>query len=72
MTEAFSCALQAEKERCVNGGGTCEMTRDGFYWVNVLCVIFGAVTFTWYIKPKVLHLQSLPMRAWRLAGGSRT
>ncbi|QLI71629.1 uncharacterized protein G6M90_00g090350 [Metarhizium brunneum] len=67
ITEAFSCAVQAEKERCENGGGTCDMSRDGYYMVNMLCVAFGLVSFLWYIKPKVLHLQSLPLRAWRLS-----
>ncbi|KAM3434202.1 hypothetical protein MY4824_005541 [Beauveria thailandica] len=71
VTEAFSCAVQAEKERCENGGGVCEMTRDGFHWVNVLCVLFGAVTFFWYIKPKVRQLQALPLRAWRLSPGKQ-
>lgn len=69
VTEAFSCALQVEKERCESGGGTCEMIHDGYYSVNLLCVAFGVVTFLWYIKPKVLHLQSLPLRAWRLTAG---
>lgn len=69
VTESFSCAIQGEKERCLNGGGSCEMIRDGYYTVNILCVLFGVATFLWYIKPKVLHLQSLPLRAWRLPGG---
>ncbi len=69
VTQAFSCAIQAEKERCTDGGGICEMTRDGYYTVNILCVLFGAATFFWYIKPKVRHLQSLPLRAWRLSPG---
>lgn len=71
VTEEFSCAIQAEKERCQNGGGICEMTHDGFYWVNVLCVLFGAATFFWYIKPKVRQLQALPLRAWRLSPGKQ-
>lgn len=69
VTEAFSCAVQAAKERCEQGGGRCETLRDGYYAVNVLCVAFGAATFVWYIRPKVLHLQSLPLRAWRLSPG---
>ncbi|KAI5464203.1 acetyl-coenzyme A transporter 1 [Mariannaea sp. PMI_226] len=72
VTEAFSCAVQADKERCESGGGTCEMIHDGYYVVNILCVLFGVVTFLWYIKPKVLHLQSLPLRAWRLAAEKQT
>ncbi|TQN66600.1 putative membrane protein [Colletotrichum shisoi] len=67
VTEPFSCSLQPDKERCVAGGGTCEIVRDGYYFVNIICVIFGVVTFMLYIRPRVLHLQSLPMRAWRLS-----
>jgi len=63
--------MQAEKERCLNGGGTCEMTQDGYYIVNIICVLIGLTTFFMYIRPKVLHLQSLPMRAWRLAPVSK-
>ncbi|KAB5560082.1 acetyl-coenzyme A transporter 1-domain-containing protein [Coniochaeta sp. 2T2.1] len=65
--QPFSCAIQPDKERCHAGGGVCEMTRDGYYIVNILCVVVGVVTFVWYIRPKVLHLQSLPLRAWRLS-----
>jgi hypothetical protein len=65
-TAPFSCAIQADKERCTLGGGTCEVTRDGYYFVNILCVVFGLVTFVMYIRPKVLQLQALPLRAWRL------
>jgi MFS transporter, PAT family, solute carrier family 33 (acetyl-CoA transportor), member 1 len=67
VTQPFSCALQVDKEKCLNGGGSCEMLRDGYYIVNILCVLFGAVTFVMFIRPKVLYLQSLPLRAWRLA-----
>ncbi|KAI1343417.1 MFS general substrate transporter [Xylariaceae sp. FL0016] len=68
VTSPFSCAVQAERERCTNGGGTCETQHDGYYIVNVLCVIVGLLTFMVYIRKKVLILQSLPLRAWRLNG----
>ncbi|KAK5679256.1 hypothetical protein LTS10_008071 [Elasticomyces elasticus] len=70
VTRAFSCALEAEKHRCLDGGGVCEVQRDGYYIVNILCVVFGIVTFWGFIKPKALQLQNLPMRAWRLSGGA--
>jgi hypothetical protein len=66
-TQPFSCSLQSDKERCLKGGGTCDMARDGYYIVNILCVVIGVVTFVTYIRPKVLQLQSLPLRAWRLS-----
>ncbi|KAL2128864.1 hypothetical protein VTI74DRAFT_8551 [Chaetomium olivicolor] len=67
VTTPFSCAIQADKERCLAGGGVCEMERDGYYIVNVLCVLIGVVTFVMFIRPKVLQLQALPLRAWRLS-----
>ncbi|KAK3367018.1 acetyl-coenzyme A transporter 1-domain-containing protein [Lasiosphaeria ovina] len=70
VTEAFSCAIQADKERCLAGGGTCDMVRDGYYIVNVICVALGLVTFVLFIRPKVLQLQALPLRAWRLSPSS--
>jgi hypothetical protein len=71
VTDPFSCSLQPDKERCVKGGGACIMTQDGYYIVNMICVIIGITTFVMFIRPKVLHLQSLPMRAWRLAPASK-
>ncbi|TKA61034.1 hypothetical protein B0A55_10803 [Friedmanniomyces simplex] len=70
ITQPFSCVLEAEKHRCLDGGGACDVRRDGYYIVNILCVVFGIVTFWGFIRPKALQLQNLPMRAWRLSNGS--
>ncbi|TKA23689.1 hypothetical protein B0A50_06525 [Salinomyces thailandicus] len=69
ITQSFSCVLEAEKHRCIDGAGTCEMQTDGYYIVNILCVIFGVVTFWGFIRPAAQKLQSLPMRAWRISEG---
>ena len=29
ITQPFSCVLEAEKHRCLDGGGTCNVQRDG-------------------------------------------
>jgi PAT family acetyl-CoA transporter-like MFS transporter 1 len=68
ITSPFSCVLEAEKHRCIDGGGSCVITQDGYYLTNVICVIIGVVTFYGFIKPAALKLQSLPLRAWRIAG----
>lgn len=65
VTEAFSCALEVDKHRCVDGGGVCNITRDGYYITNVVCVIIGILTFWGYIRERALQLQALPLRAWR-------
>lgn len=71
ITSAFSCALEPEKNRCVHGGGTCVVGRDGYYMTNMLCVLVGTVTFVMFIKPAAAKLQSLPLRAWRLTSNQR-
>lgn len=67
ITSPFSCLLEAEKHRCTEGGGTCTIERDGFYYTNIIFVIIGALTFWGYIQRKALYLQGLPLRAWRLS-----
>ncbi|KAJ5198180.1 uncharacterized protein N7498_007297 [Penicillium cinerascens] len=71
VTTSFSCALEPEKNRCIQGGGTCVVGRDGYYITNMLCVLIGVVTFTMFIKPAATKLQALPLRAWRLTQGSQ-
>lgn len=70
VTAAFSCAAANEKDRCIQGGGTCDIETDGYYVMNVVCVIIGIITFWGFIKPAALKLQALPLRAWRIAEGS--
>jgi len=41
--------------------------ETGYYLVNVMCVLVGAVTFWLFIRPQALKLQQLPLRAWRIA-----
>ncbi|KAL8902747.1 MAG: hypothetical protein Q9171_007609 [Xanthocarpia ochracea] len=68
ITTPFSCALEAQKHRCVDGAGSCDIYRDGYYITNVICVVIGVVTFWGYIRPAAMKLQGLPLRAWRLVG----
>jgi hypothetical protein len=67
VTKAFSCALEADRHRCESGGGTCKVDTDGYYVMNIICIIIGVVTFYGYIKPAVTRIQALPLRAWRLS-----
>ncbi|KAL9011089.1 MAG: hypothetical protein Q9173_004036 [Seirophora scorigena] len=67
VNSTFSCALEAQKHVCLDGGGTCDISRDGYYMTNVMCVIVGVLTFWGYIRPAALKLQALPLRAWRIS-----
>jgi PAT family acetyl-CoA transporter-like MFS transporter 1 len=66
VTAPFSCVAEADRHRCVDGGGTCDISTDGYYLVNLLCVAVGALIFWSFIGPAVKRLQALPLRAWRL------
>ncbi|RKF60193.1 putative membrane protein [Golovinomyces cichoracearum] len=70
VTKPFSCSLAIEKEKCIQGAGTCNIETDGYYIINVVCVLIGVLTFWGFIKPAVLRLQGLPLRAWRITRGS--
>ncbi|KAH8802699.1 acetyl-coenzyme A transporter 1-domain-containing protein [Xylogone sp. PMI_703] len=70
VTEPFSCAMSADKDRCIQGGGTCDVQTDGYYVTNIICVLIGVVTFWGFIKPAATKLQALPLRAWRISQGS--
>jgi PAT family acetyl-CoA transporter-like MFS transporter 1 len=87
ITSPFNCVAEAEKHRCIDGGGVCNISQDGmfnistcsdfikwltldttgYYLVNVMCVLVGAVTFWLFIRPQALKLQQLPLRAWRIS-----
>ncbi|KAL9607044.1 MAG: hypothetical protein Q9167_008004 [Letrouitia subvulpina] len=71
VTSPFNCALEAQKHRCTDGGGTCNISRDGYYITNIVCVVIGVITFWGYIRPAAMKLQALPLRAWRLADPGR-
>jgi len=71
VTSSFPCPLEAEKHRCINGGGSCIIDRDGYYITNILCVLVGSVIFWMYIRPSALKLQALPLRAWRVLSGNQ-
>jgi PAT family acetyl-CoA transporter-like MFS transporter 1 len=70
VTQAFSCAGEADKHRCRDGGGIYKVTRDGYYIVNILCIVIGVITFWGYIKPAVMRIQALPLKAWRISPGA--
>jgi len=67
ITQPFSCALEADKHRCRDGGGFCNVTQDGYYVTNIICIVIGVVTFWGFIKPAVMRIQALPPKAWRIA-----
>ena len=71
ITESFSCAISSERDRCIQGGGLCEVQRDGYYIMNIVCVLVGAITFWSFIRPAAMKLQALPLRAWRVSEPGR-
>ncbi|KAJ6264209.1 hypothetical protein Dda_0352 [Drechslerella dactyloides] len=68
LTQGFSCVAQDAKKQCTDTGGSCVVAKDGYFITNIICVVFGAVTFWAFIRGAVYKLQALPLRAWRLAG----
>lgn len=57
---------EAVKEQCVAAGGAVEVLRDGYYYMNVVCIGVGVGVLVW-VKRRVEVLQALPEREWRVA-----
>lgn len=64
--EPFSCATEAAKTQCRVASGVCNVSVDGYYVTNVLCIAIGTISFLGWIKREMEHLQTLPTSAWRL------
>ncbi|CUM67225.1 uncharacterized protein PRCAT00004918001 [Priceomyces carsonii] len=65
--ELFNYRITSEslKAQCKTLKGTVHTYRDGYYYMNFICVSIGVLMFFW-IKAKTLYLQSLPNGAWRV------
>ncbi|OLY80726.1 putative membrane protein [Smittium mucronatum] len=63
----FSCISESGKEMCADLGGKCIVQYDGFYIISVICLFFSILNFTFFSKPTISRLESLPLKAWRIA-----
>ncbi|ODV86191.1 hypothetical protein CANARDRAFT_27451 [[Candida] arabinofermentans NRRL YB-2248] len=61
-----NCYSSNLKNQCIDAGGECNLISDGYYSTNILCIIIGLVLYYGWIKKTVIHLQSLPIGAWRV------
>jgi len=59
LSDGFSCVDSDMKKMCKELGGKCVVSRDGYYIVNILCVLFGVITFWGYIRGQVIKLQGI-------------
>lgn len=64
---AFPIVDKLGSERCTTLQGTVQTITDGYYVMNILCIVIGTVTFWTFIQPKVTKLQSLSNRSWRVS-----
>lgn len=61
----FSCAKEAGKAKCKDLGGACNVAVDGYYVMNICCILLGFTLFYGFIRKKMFYLQSLPTSKWR-------
>ncbi|CAN6653684.1 hypothetical protein TRVA0_026S01948 [Trichomonascus vanleenenianus] len=68
LFQSFSCATEALKQQCVDQGGVCIKERDGYYVMNIVCILIGLALFFGFIQRMMTRLQRLPTSAWRVGG----
>ncbi|KAJ8657921.1 hypothetical protein O0I10_006449 [Lichtheimia ornata] len=65
--QEFSCVEESGLTQCKELGGSCDISRDGYYIVGTACVLLGLALLQAYIRPVVRHLESLSKRSWRIS-----
>ncbi|KAJ1679954.1 hypothetical protein EV182_000978 [Spiromyces aspiralis] len=68
----FTCLTRPQKEQCGQEGGKCVVHRDGYYTVSIFCMAVGLVLFYAFIRPTVMKLEALDLRAWRVIRSSKS
>lgn len=49
---------------CTLAGGTCEVSKDGFYMLSYVCIAVGLLLSLWY-QSEFPRLEALPPESWR-------
>lgn len=60
------CTSEVGKLACSAGGGSCVITRDGYFVMTALCVVLSSAMLMTHILPTINRLKALPMSAWRV------
>lgn len=64
--EQYFCKTEDCTKNCLAENGVLQITRDGYYFTNTICIVVGLVLYFGFIQRKVLHLQSLSTSQWRV------
>lgn len=56
---------EAQKQDCLAAGGNVHFIRDGYFWTSAICITLGVIIWFW-VKRKIVHLQAIPLSAWRV------
>lgn len=56
---------EAQKHECLANGGKVQFIHDGYFWTSAICISAGILIWFW-VKRKIVHLQAIPLSAWRV------
>lgn len=62
----YPITSELSKEQCLKDGGTIDILRDGYYFMNFFCITVGVFILIW-VRKKINYLQTLPESAWRIS-----
>ena len=60
------CASQATAKACTEYGGSCDVERDGYFSIAVICFLAGIAYYP-FVRRAMARLQELPLSAWRVS-----
>lgn len=63
-TAEYLIHSEAQKLECLANGGKVRFMHDGYFYTSAICITLGVVIWLW-VKRKIVHLQAIPLSAWR-------
>lgn len=67
--QPYKCNTAEMKKICKSEHGDCVIDQDGYYYVSSIMIIAGLLTFSMFIRPQILRLESLKTSSWRVGKG---
>jgi len=64
--EMFSCVAEENKQICIKLGGHCQITRDGFYWVNTITILISLFIFVFVVFRVICKLEVISPVSWKI------
>jgi len=63
---SISCKTSDGRHDCISNGGQCEIIKDGYYTISIVCIVLALLSLFMFIKKEVRNLETTPKQYWEI------